>query len=261
MRKNHPKRGEKEEIRLNRFLALCGVGSRRACDDYIAQGRIEVNGEMITSMGTRISPESDIVKFDGSIVMPTDNFIYILLNKPLFTVSTVQDEKGRKTVIDLINLSARLFPVGRLDFNTTGVLLVTNDGEFSYFLTHPSFEIKKIYRALINKHIRPIDLHYLQKGIVLDGKKTSPCKIQELRIINNCSYLEVELHEGRNRQIKRMFQALDYQVEQLDRVNFAGLGVGDLKKGEWRELTSAEVSRLNGLIEQQKSKIFEKVSE
>jgi pseudouridine synthase len=256
-----PNRVEQEEIRLNRYLALSGVGSRRTCDDYIAQGRIEVNGEVITSMGSRISPENDIVKFDGRIVRPTENFIYLLLNKPLYTVSTVRDEKGRKTVIDLINLPIRLFPVGRLDFNTTGVLLITNDGEFSYFLTHPSFEIRKVYRALINKLVRPIDLHYLQRGVELDGKITAPCKIQKLRVIDNCSYLEIELHEGRNRQIKRMFQALDYQVEELERVNFAGLEVGDLKKGEWRELTIEEVSRLNRLIDQQKSKIFDKVTE
>ena len=228
---------EEKLIRLNRFLAIRGIGSRRKCDDYIMEGRVKVNGEKIERLGMRINPEKDSVTFDDKPVRTTVNFVYVLLNKPLYTVTTVNDDRKRRTVIDLINLPERLFPVGRLDFNTTGALLVTNDGDLAYFLMHPKFEIKKTYHVMLDGLIRPIDLHHFQNGIDMDGRKTAPCKAKELRRINNCSFLEVELHEGRNRQIRRMFEVLGYQVEELNRVNFAGLKVTDLKPGEWRELS------------------------
>lgn len=249
------KQNDPNLIRLNRFLALAGIGSRRKCDEFIQQGKVEVNGEKITEMAFRVNPDTDVVKFAGKIVQPTQQFIYILMNKPLHTVCTVDDEKGRKTVIDLIDIPERLYPVGRLDFNTTGALLITNDGELTYYLIHPRFEVKKIYRALLNKLIRPIDLHRFRSGIDLDGFKTAPCKIEEVRIINNCSYLEIEMHEGKNRQIRRMFYALGYEVDELERVEFAGLRVSDLKPGEWRELTDAEVAKLKQLVNEQKAKL------
>lgn len=242
-------------IRLNRFLALAGIGSRRKCDEFIQQGKVEVNGEKITEMAFRVNPYTDLVKFAGKVVKPTQQFIYILMHKPLHTVCTVNDEKGRKTVIDLIEIPERLYPVGRLDFTTSGALLITNDGELTYYLIHPRFEVKKVYRALLNKLIRPIDLHRFRTGIDLDGFKTAPCKIRELRIINNCSYLEIEMHEGKNRQIRRMFHALGYDVDELERVEFAGLRVSDLKPGEWRELTPVEVRKLKELVEQQREKM------
>lgn len=236
------------QFRLNRYLAMAEVGSRRKCDQYIQEGRVQVNDKIVTVMGTRINPRKDIVKFDGNIVKPAHRLIYILLNKPPRTVCTAKDERGRRTVIDLVGAPERIYPVGRLDFNTTGALLLTNDGEMTYYLAHPRFEIKKVYRALLNKHIRPVDLHYFRNGIVLDGKKTAPCRAEELRIIDNCSYLEIELHEGRNRQIRRMFQALGYEVEELERIEFAGLRVNDLKLGEWRRLTPEELSHLKEIV-------------
>lgn len=257
------KKSDPTLIRLNRFLAMGGIGSRRKCDELIRQGKVEVNGQQVIQMAFRVNPKRDTVKYNGRIVRITQTFIYILMNKPLFTVSTANDEKGRKTVIDLIQAPGsgpaeeRLYPVGRLDFNTTGALLITNDGELTYHLIHPKYEIKKIYRALLNKLIRPIDLHKLQTGVELEGFKTAPCKISEIRIINNCSYLEIEMHEGKNRQIRRMLQALGYEVEELERVEFAGLRVNDLKPGEWRELTAAEVKELKKLVRQQKENISE----
>lgn len=261
MKRKLMKQNSTELIRLNRFLAMGGIGSRRKCDELIRQGKVEVNGQKVTQMAFRVDPDRDTVKYDGKIVRATRTFIYILMNKPLFTISTANDEKGRKTVIDLIQMPAdgmaeeRLYPVGRLDFNTIGALLITNDGELTYHLIHPRYEIKKVYRALLNNLIRPIDLHKLQTGVDLDGFKTAPCKIDEIRIINNCSYLEIEMHEGKNRQIRRMFQALGYEVEELERVEFAGLRVNDLKPGEWRELTATEIKSLKKLVRQQKEKI------
>lgn len=248
-------KNESNLIRLNRFLAMAGISSRRKCDELIQQGKVEVNGQKITQMAYRVNPDKDTIKFEGKVVSVRHEFIYILMNKPLFTVSTAHDEKGRKTVIDLVQIPERLYPVGRLDYNTTGALLITNDGDLTYYLIHPRFEVKKVYRALLNKLIRPIDLHHLQTGIDLDGFKTSPCKIKEIRIIDNCSYLEIEMHEGKNRQIRRMLQALDYEVEELERIEFAGIRVNDLKPGEWRELTSQEVKRLKKLVGQQKERV------
>jgi len=255
------KKSDSNSIRLNRYLAMAGIGSRRKCDEFIKQGRVEVNGQKIIQMAVSVTPGEDTVKFDGKIIEARKRFIYILMNKPMHTVCTVQDEKGRKTVIDLLKIppsglvDERLFPVGRLDFNTTGALLITNDGDLTYHLIHPRFEVRKVYRALLDKLIRPIDLHHFQSGLNLEEFRTSPCKIRELRVINNCSYLEIEMHEGKNRQIRRMFQALGYEVDELERVEFAGLKVNRLKHGEWRELTSDEIKKLKKIVARHKQSI------
>lgn len=238
---------------MNRFLAMAGIGSRRNCDGFILEGRVKVNNEPVIRLGMRVDPDNDVVEFDGNVVTAPNELLYILLNKPLRTVTTAKDDKKRRTVIDLIAAPRRLFPVGRLDYNTTGALLITNDGELTYYLIHPKFQIKKVYRVMLNKLIRPIDLHHFQNGLDLDGRKTIPCKAREVRRMGNRSYLEVELHEGRNRQIRRMFEILGYHVEQLHRNNFAGLDVNELNPGEWRELTRGEVQRLKTLVEKNKS--------
>ncbi len=243
---------DQELIRLNRYLAMAGVGSRRSCDKLITEGRVKVNGEVVTRLGVRVDPRRDQVLFDDQPVSPDEEMIYILLNKPLKTVTTARDERSRRTVLDLIGAPRRLFPVGRLDYHTTGALLVTNDGDLAYYLIHPKFEVKKVYRVMLNRIIRAIDLHHFQNGIMLDGKMTAPCRAQELRRMGNRSLLEVELHEGRNRQIRRMFEMLGYHVEELHRVEFAGLNVNNLKPGEWRELTREEVKRLKAEVEEYK---------
>jgi 23S rRNA pseudouridine2605 synthase len=247
----------KNQIRLNRYLAMCGLGSRRKCDELIAGGAVRVNGKVVTEMGTRINPETDRVEYFNQEVNPEERFIYILLNKPLRTVTTASDEKKRKTVLDLIEIKERLFPVGRLDFNTTGALLITNDGKLAYYLAHPRFEVTKIYRVLLDKRIRPIDLHHFQRGLDLEGRMTAPCRVEELRILDNRSYLEVELHEGRNRQIRKMFELLGYQVTDLHRLEFAGLRVEDMHQGDWRPLTPGEVSKLRRLVEAHKGMVPE----
>lgn len=245
-----------QKIRLNRFLALCGVGSRRKCDDYIAEGKVSVNGKVVTEMGVRINPAKDKIEYQNNTIRRQDEHLYVLLNKPLRTVTTLHDEKRRRTVIDLIDIDQRIFPVGRLDFDTTGVLLLTSDGKLAYLLSHPKFQLPKIYRVLLNKRIRAIDLHHFRQGLMLDDKKTAPCRAEELRIIDNSSYLEVELHEGRNKQIRRMFEVLGYQVEKLQRIEFAGLRVENLKTGEWRVLSKSEVRRLKNLAKTHQEKIL-----
>ncbi len=245
---------EKKKIRLNRFLALCGLGSRRKCDELIASGVVRVNGEIVSEMGASIDPENDVVEFQNDKVQPDQEHLYILLNKPLHTVTTVSNEKKRKTVLDLINIDRRIFPVGRLDFNTTGVLLLTTDGKLTYQLSHPKFQVGKKYRVLLNKRIRPVDLYHFRNGLLLDEKKTAPCKAEEIRIIDNASYMEVELHEGRNRQIRRMFDTLGYHVSKLHRIEFAGLRTDNLKPGEWRILSQSEIRNLKKLLKELKQK-------
>lgn len=204
-------------------------------------------------MGIRIDPDVDTIEFHNENVKPDKEHLYILLNKPLRVVTTVSDEKSRKSVIDVVNIDRRIFPVGRLDFGTTGALLLTSDGKLAYQLAHPKFQVGKKYRILLNKRIRPIDLYHFRNGILIGDKKTAPCKAEEIRVIDNCSYMEVELHEGRNRQIRRMFEVLGYQVKELHRSEFAGLKVDNLKTGEWRILSNQEIRRLRQMLKEWKT--------
>lgn len=250
MKKREKKRAmEQTKIRLNRYLALCGLGSRRKCDELIVSGAITVNGKVVVEMGVRIDPEHDIIDYYNQRLQPQEKHLYILLNKPLRVVTTASDEKRRKTVLDLIDIKERIFPVGRLDFNTTGAILLTTDGKLSYILAHPKFEMTKKYRVLLDKRIRPVDLHHFRKGLLLEDKQTSPCKAEEIRIMDNASLMEVELHEGRNRQIRKMFDLLGYKVKKLHRVEFAGLRVDNLKSGEWRQLAQDEIDKLRQFAE------------
>ncbi len=237
------------QIRLNKFLASAGVASRRKCDDLIASGKVKVNGEVNTKLGLRIDDEQDEVEFEDTIVYPVEKKIYVVVNKPVGFVSTVQDEHDRKTVIDLLPISERIFPVGRLDYDSTGVLLLTNDGPLSHRLTHPSYEIEKTYYVLLDKVITPKDLYHVEHGINLDGKKTHPCKASQVRVYDNCSLLSISIHEGRNRQIRRMFEVLEYEVQELDRIRFANIDLSGLKRGEWRHLIKHEISKLKETVE------------
>jgi 23S rRNA pseudouridine2605 synthase len=237
------------QIRLNKFLASAGVASRRKCDDLISAGKVKVNGEVNTKLGLQIDDEQDEVEFEGTVVYPAEKKIYVVVNKPVGFVSTVKDEHDRKTVIDLLPISERIFPVGRLDFDSTGVLLLTNDGPLSHRLTHPSYEIEKTYHVLLDKVITPKDLYHVEHGIILDDKKTHPCKALQVRVYDNCSLLSISIHEGRNRQIRRMFEMLEYEVQELDRIRFANIDLSGLKRGEWRHLTKNELSELKEIVE------------
>jgi len=225
-------------------MAQSGVAARRKCDELIAAGKVKVNGEPVTQLGTMVDENKDDVQFDGKKLSLYPEFTYIVLNKPLETITSAEDQHRRQTVVELVESDKRIFPVGRLDYNTTGVILLTDDGDLTNQLLHPKFKKPKKYHVLLDKKIKPVDLHQLRNGIELDGKKTLPCKIKEIRIIDNCSLLEVELNEGRKRQIRLMFGALNYTVEELDRIEFAGITYKGLKQGQWRYLTNDEIDSL-----------------
>ena len=231
-------------MRLNRYMAQCGVAARRKCDDLIAEGKVKVNGKTVTQLGRMVDEINDLVEYDGRMLTLTEEFTYIVLNKPLETITTADDQHRRQTVIELVESDKRIFPVGRLDYNTSGVILLTDDGDLTNKLLHPKYKKPKKYHVLLDKKIKAVDLHHLRNGIELDGKKTLPCKIKEIRIIDNCSFLEVELKEGRKRQIRLMFAHLGYTVEELDRIEFAGISYKGLKQGQWRYLTQMEIESL-----------------
>ncbi len=238
---------EKELIRLNKYLAMCGVASRRKADELIKQGRVSVNGEVVTQLGVKIDPKKDKVTVDGKPVKMTEKLVYIVLNKPKDCITTVKDEKGRRTVLDLVKVKERIFPVGRLDRNTTGVLILTNDGELAYRLMHPRYKVEKAYKVALDKPIKMEDIEKLKRGIMLDSRKTSAC---EVYILPNSEKKElgIVIREGRYTQIRRMFQHLGYKVQKLHRVSFGGITVSGMKRGEWRYLTDKEIKKLKRLV-------------
>lgn len=230
-------------IRLNKYVANAGVCSRRDADIYISAGNVTVNGKPITEMGYKVNL-TDEVRFDGRLLNP-EKKEYILLNKPKNFITTTRDEKGRRTVMELISNAskARLVPVGRLDRNTTGLLLFTNDGDLAKKLTHPRYGVRKIYHVELDKNLKVDDLHKIQEGLMLDDGEV---KVDEVSYINNAPKREVgiEIHSGKNRIVRRIFEHLGYDVVKLDRVIFAGLTKKDLPRGHWRPLTSQEVINL-----------------
>lgn len=234
-------------IRLNKYVANAGVCSRRDADVYIAAGNVTVNGKPIIEMGYKVKL-TDEVRFDGRLLNP-EKKEYILLNKPKNFITTTRDEKGRRTVMELISNAskARLVPVGRLDRNTTGLLLFTNDGDLAKKLTHPRYGVRKIYHVELNKNLKVDDLHKIQEGLSLDDGEV---KVDEVSYINNAPKREVgiEIHSGKNRIVRRIFEHLGYDVVKLDRVIFASLTKKDLPRGHWRPLTSQEVINL-GMIQ------------
>ncbi|SIS28168.1 ribosomal large subunit pseudouridine synthase B [Chryseobacterium shigense] len=236
----------KDTIRLNKYIANSGICSRREADELITQGLVEVNGVVVNEMGYQVQ-KTDKVVFDGQGITP-EKPVYVLLNKPKGYISTTKDDKARKTVMDLVaNASPyRLFPVGRLDRSTTGVILLTNDGHMTKKLTHPSFDAKKIYHVTLDKKLSQEDMKLIVEGIRLD---------EGIAIVDQISYIEgkpkneigIEIHSGWNRVIRRIFQRLGYEVETLDRVMFAGLTKKNIKRGHWRILTELEVNNLKML--------------
>lgn len=236
----------KDTIRLNKYIANSGICSRREADDLITQGLVEVNGKVVNEMGYQVQ-KTDKVVFDGQSITP-EKPVYVLLNKPKGYISTTKDDKARKTVMDLVaNASPyRLFPVGRLDRSTTGVILLTNDGHMTKKLTHPSFDAKKIYHVTLDKKLTHEDMKLIAEGIRLDE---GIAEVDQISFIEGKPKNEVgiEIHIGWNRVIRRIFQRLGYEVEALDRVMFAGLTKKNIKRGHWRILTEQEVNNLKML--------------
>jgi 23S rRNA pseudouridine2605 synthase len=238
---NQPKQGD--SIRLNRFIAMGGICSRREADNYIAKGRITVNGKVVNEVGSQVNL-SDNVCLDGKRIFP-EKKIYVLLNKPKDYITTVKDPEKRKTVMDLIRIPGkeRIFPVGRLDRATSGVLLLTNDGTLSARLTHPKFKQKKIYHVVLDKPVTRTDLEKLITGIEIDHERTNADEVDYVDEQDK-TQVGIEIHSGKYRIVRRMFEHLGYTVKRLDRVYFAGLTKKNLPRGKWRYLSPKEVSML-----------------
>ncbi len=235
-------------MRLNKYIAECGVASRRGADGLIEEGRIKVNGKSVTQPGTVIDEDNDTVLLDGKKIERVRRSIYLMLNKPKGCVSTVKDDKGRKTVLDYIDIKdKRLFPIGRLDYDSEGLLLLTNDGDLAFKLTHPSHDIPKTYIAKVEGEVPESDLAVLRKGIVLDGIQTHRAKIKLLEYNEGISRLEVTIYEGRNRQVRRMFESIGKQVVFLKRTGIGDLRLGGLSRGTYRYLTEKEIQLLKNL--------------
>lgn len=233
--------------RLQKFLAQNGIASRRKCEEYILQGKVKVNGNVVTQLGTQIDPEKDEVKFLNELVKNTNTkHIYILLNKPIGYVTTVQDQFNRETVMDLIEIKERLVPVGRLDMYTSGALILTNDGDFVYKITHPKHEITKTYNVTLKGKITKDEIENLRAGVVIDDYKTKPAKVRILKIDEqkDISRVEIIIHEGKNRQVRKMCEAIGKKVLALHRSKIGDIGVQNLKIGKWRYLTESEVKKL-----------------
>ncbi|TET73778.1 MAG: rRNA pseudouridine synthase [Candidatus Aminicenantes bacterium] len=233
------------QIRLNKFLAQAGVASRREVDKMIAEGRIKVNGQVVQVLGYKIDDEKDRVDVEGRRVEKEEELVYLMINKPPGYLVTLKDNFQRPTIQQLLpSLRKRVFPVGRLDYDSSGLLLLTNDGELAYRLTHPRFKVPKVYLVKVKGEPDPSELTRLEKGIYLDDKKTAPAKIAQIGGDPKKSLLKVEIYEGRKREVKRMFQAIGHKVLQLQRINFGGLRLGSLKMGKWRFLTRKEIDSL-----------------
>ena len=236
-------------MRLQKYMAMCGVAARRKCEEIIAAGRVSVNGQIITEMGTQVE-EGDRVELDGVLITLEEQKRYILYHKPAGEVTTVSDDKGRETVMDRFkDFDVRLYPVGRLDYDSEGLLLLTNDGELAQRLTHPSCEVDKVYLARVTGNPSNEAIDKLRRGVFMEGdeRRTYPAQVRVVRDESLYSDIVVSIHEGRNRQVRRMFDAVGHKVLLLRRIRFGSLELGDLKRGEWRELTQEEVSELQKL--------------
>lgn len=238
-----PPQHQNGEIRLNKFLASAGIASRRKADLLIQEGRVKVNGKVVTEMGVKIDSSKDTIFVNGKQVTLLDEPQYIVLNKPKDCITTMSDERGRTTVMDYVRVKVRVFPVGRLDRNTTGVLLLTNDGEFANRLMHPRFEVKKAYKVTLDRTLATEDAEKLHNGIKLDDGVSTPSEVYLLPG-GRRKMVGIVIHEGRNREVRRMFERLGYDVKKLDRVAYGDITIDGLHRGEWRYLTKLEVAHL-----------------
>ena len=235
-------------MRLQKYLALCGVASRRAAEKMIQDGLVTVNGITVTEMGVQVDEGSDQVAVRGERVHPETEKHYLAYNKPIGEVTTVSDPEGRATVMDKFRAyPVRLFPVGRLDYDSEGLLILTNDGEMMNRLLHPSREVVKVYHVKASNRVTEEEIRSLRKGVMIDGRLTSPAEVRLIRYETFDTVLLVSIHEGRNRQVRKMLEAVGHQVVRLKRVGFGPIQLKDLPVGQWRRLTPAEVDKLKAL--------------
>ncbi len=233
------------EERLQKILSRAGIASRRAAEQIILDGRITVDGKIITELGAKFDININKISVDNKPISLTEEKIYILLNKPQNVLSSAKDDRGRTTVVDLINdVNERIYPVGRLDYDTEGLILLTNDGELMNSLLHPKYQINKTYLAKVTGNVTKDKLYKLQNGIQLDDGLTAPAIVRVVGKSNTEAKIEITIHEGRNRQVRRMFAAIDCEVKKLKRIKFANLTIHDLKIGQYRRLTETELENL-----------------
>ncbi len=235
-----------EEVRLQKYLANCGIASRRKAEELITSGKISVNGKVVTELGTKIKANIDKVLYNGKEVKEESKYVYILLNKPIGYVTTAKDQFGRDSVMDLVKVKERVVPVGRLDMYTSGALILTNDGDFVYQVTHPKHEIEKTYTVTIKGIVTKEEVEKLRNGVNIDEYITKEAKVKILKTDEekNQSRLEITIHEGKNRQVRKMCEAIGHKVLALHRSKIAGIGVKDLKLGKWRYLSNQEVNKI-----------------
>lgn len=238
-----------EIVRLQKYIAMCGTASRRKAEELIAEGKIRVNGKIARELGTKVEIGADRVEFGGEVIKPASKNYYIMLNKPAGYVSTAKDQFERPTVVDLINedIKTRIFPVGRLDYETEGLLLLTNDGSFTYRVTHPKFHVDKTYIAVLKGGITIRALNRLRRGVDIGDFVTSPAEVEILDAEAGKTMLKIVIHEGKNRQVRRMLEAVGAKLEYLQRIKIGTVELGNLPLGRWRYLTSHEINYLKSL--------------
>ena len=234
-------------MRINKYLADCGVASRRKCDELILQGKVKVNNKVTRELGLNIKP-TDVVLFENRVVRPSVKRVYYKLHKPKGYVTTASDEKGRKTVIELMRkVQERVYPIGRLDYDTEGLLILTNDGDITNILTHPKNAVKKTYIASIEGEITPQDIKVITKGVDIGGYVTQPCSAQILDKDEKFTRVEITIAEGKNHQVKKMFEAVGKTVAFLKRTTIGEIKLGGLSRGEYKALTTKEIAYLKSL--------------
>lgn len=237
------------EERLQKYMAGCGVASRRKCEELILAGKVKVNGIVIDELGCKVDQAKDIVEYNGSVITKEERKVYIMLNKPEDVITSVKDEKGRKTVIDIVKTEERIFPIGRLDYDSSGLIILTNDGDLYNKIIHPRVELDKKYVAVVKGEVSLDDKEQFENGIDIGGYITAPAKLKMLDYSHrrDISTIEVCIHEGKNRQIRKMCAALGHDVVSLKRVSVGHIRLGQLKKGEYRELNDEEMKYLASL--------------
>ena len=231
-------------MRLNKFLASAGVASRRKCDEIILSGEVAVNGNVVAELGTIVNEKKDKITVKGRVVKLPSSFVYIKLNKPKGYACTASDEKGRKTIYQLVDCQERLFSIGRLDYDTEGLIILTNDGDFANKVAHPRYGMEKEYRVTVEGEVKESELAVMRKGVVVEGERMPSAKVEWLSYENGFTKLSVVIDEGQNRQVRRMFDAIGKTIKLLKRVRIGGVKLGGLSRGEYKDLTEEELNLL-----------------
>lgn len=231
-------------MRLNKFLSTCGIASRRKCDELIESGKVSINGSVVSKLGTVINEKKDKVELDGKVLELKNEFVYFKFNKPKGYICSNSDEKGRKTIFDIVKSDKRLFSIGRLDYNTEGLILLTNDGEFAQIFSHPKHEIEKEYVVVIEGKILESELAVLRAGVVEDGSRMPKAKVKPIKYDGKTTRISVIIDEGQNHQVRRMFDGINKSIVLLKRVRIGPILLGGLSRGEFKPLTKEEVENL-----------------